>query len=94
MLLEARKEGATDDDIRQYWNLHELERRMVDFVVNENNTAMVLMLIKEGHTPEEATVEVRKRVPIYGRPKDVPKLVGDDKPLPIELKDRINIYNH
>jgi hypothetical protein len=66
---------------------------MIDFEDNENNTAMTLMLIEKGYTPEEAVIEFRKMAPIYGLPKDVPKLVGDDKPLPIELKDRINIYN-
>jgi len=26
---KARDEGATDEDIREFWNLHDLQRRMV-----------------------------------------------------------------
>ena len=37
-------------------------------------------------------MEVRKFHVIYGEPDDTTHTVGDDRPLPEELKDRINIY--
>jgi hypothetical protein len=47
---------------------------------------------EEGLNEEEAAKEVRKFHVIYGDPDDTTHTVGDDRPLPEELKDRINIY--
>jgi hypothetical protein len=41
---------------------------------------------------EEAAKEVKKYFPIFGDPDDTSTSSGDDRPLPCELKDRINIY--
>ena len=41
---------------------------------------------------DTATIKVRKFHPIYGDPKDTAHTKGEDRPLPYELKDRINIY--
>lgn len=92
MLSEVRKEGSNDDDIRKYWNLHELERRILVIEDNERNVAMILSLIDKGYKTEKASKEVGKCFPIYGLSKEAPTLHGDDKPLPDELRDRINIY--
>jgi len=92
MLSEARKEGANDDDIRKYWNLHELERRILIIEDDERNMAMALNYVEKGYTIEESSKEVGKCFPIYGLSKNAPALKGDDKPLPEELRDRINIY--
>jgi hypothetical protein len=36
--------------------------------------------------------KVEKSLPIYGDPDDTSHKTGDDRPLPDELKNRINIY--
>ena len=47
---------------------------------------------EEGKSEEEAAAAVRKFHPIYGVPDDTTHTTGDDRPLPFELKDRVNIY--
>jgi hypothetical protein len=39
-----------------------------------------------------AAKKVRKFHPMYGDPDDTMHTKGDDRPLPYELKNRINIY--
>jgi len=92
MLSDVRKEGANDDDIRKYWNLHELERRIVVMDNNEIRTASFLIYFEESGSEEKALNKVRKNFPIYGDPKDTTNTTGDDRTLPDELRDRINIY--
>lgn len=89
----ARSEGATDDDIRQWWNMNDLERYMI--IANDNHFNMVKILegIESGKEKIEAIEDIKKYTPIYGPPpKNISKSKGKDEPLPYELKDRINKY--
>ena len=43
-----------------------------------------------GMSSENAAKEVRKFHPMFGNPEDTQHAQGDDRPLPVELKDRIN----
>ena len=93
MLAKRRKEGVRDEDIRWWWNMHPLERKMmlkVDDVIKLSEFARIQK--EEGLNEEEAAKKVRKFHVIYGEPDDTTHTVGDDRPLPEELKDRINIY--
>lgn len=92
MLAKRRKEGATDEDIRWWWNMHELERKMMLNFDDMSRLSLLINLREEGLGEEEAAKEVRKFHPIYGDPEDTTHTSGDDRPLPEELKDRINIY--
>lgn len=92
-LDSIREEGATDEDIREYRNLTPIERSMADQVDIFNRMATFLMAIEEkGLMPDEAATEVRKLHPIYGDPADTKHISGEDRPLPPDLKDRINKY--
>lgn len=94
-IKEARNEGATDKDIREYWNLHYLQRRMVIWSENIFRLANFISL-REDHDliPEEAGVKNRKIFPIYGDPKDIRNFYvsQDDRPLPNELRGRVDRY--
>ncbi len=93
MLAKRRKEGARDEDIRWWWNMHPLERKMMLKFDDVNKLSVFTRIRKEeGLNEEEAAKEVRKFHVIYGEPDDTTHTVGDDRPLPEELKDRINIY--
>ncbi|MDD5435320.1 MAG: hypothetical protein PH343_07825 [Nitrospira sp.] len=93
MLEKRRKEGARDEDIRWWWNRHELDRKMMNTVDNISKLALFKRLMhEEGLDEYEAAKEVRKWFPDYGDPEDTTHTTGDDRPLPFELKDRINIY--
>jgi polyhydroxyalkanoate synthesis regulator phasin len=91
-LAKLRKEGVTDKDIKLWWNMHDLERRMQqqdDFV---SQFALFLKLREEGLDEKEAAKRVAKRFPIFGDPDDTTLGSKDDSPIPYELKDRVNIY--
>lgn len=92
---EARKEGATDEDIREYWNLHYLQRRMVIWSENVFRLANFISFQEDhGLTPEVARDKTKKMFPIYGDPKDIRDfhVSYDDRPLPNELRSRVDIY--
>lgn len=92
-LLEKRKkEGVTDEDIRWWWGMQELERQMMMAVDDNNRMVLVMAELEEGKTMEQATATVRKFHPIFGDPEDTEHTKGEDRPLPHELKDRINKY--
>lgn len=93
MLAKLRSEGVRDEDIRWWWNMHDLERRMMQKVDFMDRFALFLKLREEnGLTQEEAAKRGGRHFPIFGDPDDATLSTGEDRPLPYELKDRINIY--
>lgn len=93
MLAKRRKECVTDEDIRWWWNMHDLERRMLlkfDDIIKLGNFKVAIE--EDALNENEAAKEVRKWFPIYGNPDDITHTTGEDRPLPEELKNRINIY--
>lgn len=92
VLTKIRKEGVKDEDIRWWWNLHDLERRMIVAVDNVSRLAMFTDCLKNGMNPEDAAKRIRRAFPMFGNPDDTTHSFGNDRPLPHELKDRINVY--
>ncbi len=93
MLAKKRKEGVTDKDIKWWWNMHDLERRIMLKVDDIHRLALFEKLReKEGLSVEEAARRIGKSFPVFGDPDDTTRTTGEDRPLPYELKDRINIY--
>jgi hypothetical protein len=93
MLDKRRKEGVRNQDIKWWMNRHELDRKMMMKVDDMSKLALFIKLKEEnGCTEAEAAMRVKKFFPIYGDPEDTSTSTGDDRPLPFELKDRINIY--
>lgn len=98
MLVKRRKEGVTDEDIKWWWNIHDYERRIMLKVDELNRTALFINELQNSEADskekasEEAAKKVRKFHPMYGDPEDTTHTKGNDRPLPYELKDRINIY--
>src|SRR5262245_37746132 len=99
-----RADGVTDNDIRWWWSLFDVDRKMLlktdDFA---RTTLFLHVLEKNGHLGKEvavakAGVRVRKLHPIYGLPDDdddYARRTGtgkEDRPLPYELKHRVNQY--
>lgn len=89
---KARKDSATEEDIKKYWNLNEWERRLMIWYDNIFRIAAYEKAKDEDLSPEKALIRVNKGSPRYGDPDDTSKLSGDDRPLPFELKDRVNAY--
>lgn len=85
-----RKDGVKDADIKWFWNMHPLERCMME--VDDENTRLAAFMhySQEGMSADDAADKLRKYNPIFGDPEDVKHAQGEDRPLPVELKDRIN----
>ena len=93
MLAKKRTEGVQDADIRWWWNIHDLERRMMLKVSEWTQFSLFIKLKDEDHLGEEEAVKkVRKHHPFYGDPDDTSHTTGDDRPLPHELILRVNTY--
>jgi hypothetical protein len=88
-----RAEGVTDEDIAFWWNMHDLERRMICKVDEMNRILLFEKLVKNSGVSEpEAARLVAGRFPVYGDPEHLVLEADDDRPLPFELKWRINRY--
>ena len=70
----------------------DLERRLMLKDDENSRLAAFMHHLDQGVSQEKAAIEVRRFHPIYGDPSDTSKSSGDDRPLPYELKDRINRY--
>lgn len=93
MLQKRRREGATDEDIRWWMNRHELDRKLMMKVDEIYRVALFSKLRQEeGCSEEDATAMVRKLFPVYGDPDQPGAPGGEDRPLPFELRQRINSY--
>jgi len=92
MFTKKRKEGVRNEDIRWWWNMHDLERCMMVEMDNLPRMAMFTHSVEHGMSFEEAAAKVKKYHPKYGDPEDTSHASGKDRPLPYELKDRVNIY--
>lgn len=91
ILQKRREEGVKDDDIRWWWGMNDLERRIMSKVDDFFKEALYIHYRREdGFDAEEALKKVRKFHPIYGDPQDTTHTTGDDRPLPYEIKDRVN----
>ena len=89
---KKRKEGVRDEDIKWWFNMHDLERRMLLIIDDITRKAMFEKFIESGKNEKEAAIEIRRFQPMYGNPDDNTHTSGVDSPLPFELKNRINKY--
>ena len=88
-----RAEGVKDEDIALWWNMHDLERRMICKVDEMNRILLFEKLLRDsGATEPEAARAAAKRFPVYGDPGHLVLETDDDRPLPFELKWRVNRY--
>ena len=88
-----RADGVTDEDIVLWWNMHDLERRMICKVDEMNRILLFEKLMQgSGVTEPDAARAVAKRFPVYGDTNHLVLDTDDDRPLPFELKWRVNRY--
>ena len=92
MLASRRQEGVKNEDILWWWNMHDLERRMMLKVDEQRRTTQYLRYRQAGLSKGEAGGRVRAYYPTYGDPDDLPEDRPEDSHLPPELKRRIDHY--
>lgn len=88
-LKMLRNEGVTDADIRWYYNLHPVERRLLRATDQVTQMAAWKTLEEQGKSEEEIVLTLKRNFPWYGDPSDTSQGEGENRPLPIELRDRI-----
>lgn len=91
-LSTKRKQGVTDEDIRRWWNLTQLERTLSIVFENFSKALLYAHLTQKGKTPQEVEKLISKGYPKYGDADGNVKDLLSDTPLPYELKHRINMY--
>ncbi len=88
-----RKDYVSNSDIVLWWNLHDIERRMICKVDEMNRTMLFEKLVHQDKLEqEEAAKQVALNYPIYGDPDHMVIGTPIDRPLPYELKWRVNRY--
>jgi len=92
MLASRRNEGVKNEDLLWWWNMHDLERRMMLKVDEQRRTTQYLRYRQSGLSKDEAGARVRTYYPTYGDPDDLPEASPEDNHLPPELKRRIDRY--
>ena len=101
-LAKVRKEGVRDEDIRWWWNMHYLDRG-VAFELEETMNVTKWQLFLEDIVKENpglawneaaaaAARQLRRTRVVYGDPEDTSNTTGEDRPLPDELRNRVNAY--
>ena len=92
-LENVRRDGVTDDDIRDWWNRPPLERALLEVGDEHNEMTAFMGAMQKGLSGEDAMVVVRRLHPIYGTP-DPENDAGDNNPLPYEFRTRVtNLTN-
>lgn len=92
IIENARLNGASNEDIEEWWNLHDLQRRMVIWHGNVIRYANFLSFREDGFSADEAMARIRAMLPMYGDPNDTSHTTGDDRPLRHELRGRVDRY--
>jgi hypothetical protein len=85
-------ENITEKDLKWWWNKSDIERRLIHKIDNVLRLQKYLLLIQSGCSEADAVQKVRANYPMYGNPSDETNAQNQDRPLPYELKNRINAY--
>jgi hypothetical protein len=91
MLAKKRAQGATNADIRWWWNLHDIEKHLLLLQDEAAKFGVYTYWLDQGLSEEDAA-RMAERMVNYGDPEDTSRWSGDDRPLPFELKDRANRF--
>jgi hypothetical protein len=91
-LAPKRAEGVMDADIRWWWGLNYIERRLMLRIDNLSRMAVFTQLLAEHRSAEDAARHIWRYFPNYGNDQEVAAAQGDDRPIPYELKDRVNTW--
>lgn len=93
-LAPLRRDGVTDDDIRRYHDMNEIERRTLQYLNEVTLYSAWKRAHETGVTDDRmAAVSARKQHPYYGDPDDMRVTSGDDRPLPFELMLREDVWS-
>jgi hypothetical protein len=93
VLMQKRADGVTDADILAWWSFHDLECRFKLAIDDVFKMFALRVKVKNGLTKEEAATEVFKQGIRYGEPNAAANIADEDRPLPVELRERVMAYS-
>ncbi len=97
----VKSEGATDEDIMWWWNISPIERILIKGTDFGFRRATMIDSNRQGLKIEDVMKKVLKTFPTYSEewpniasmtPNDKQYFLSEDRPLPIELHYRVDIY--
>lgn len=91
-LARIGAEGVRDKDVIWFWGMHNLDRVLMMRTFALHVGACILSGLRQGMTQEQAHTQARQIHPLYGNPEDTSVARGENRPIPVELKDRVDIY--
>lgn len=92
VLKEVRGQGATDNDIKMWWNMPDEQHEEIMREDDMNCNTTLEQWISSGISREDAIAKLRKGYPIFESYKPGVMHPSDDDNLPYELKIRINNF--
>jgi len=87
-----RKDGVTDEDIKRYWNVPAIERFVISEIDRFLRESTYEKYIEKGINSKEVKDAIKKVFPIYNEPKKDDNLKDTDRPLPNEIKRRVDTW--
>jgi hypothetical protein len=91
-LARIRAEGVRDKDVKWFWDMHNLERILMMRTFTMSVGAFIMSERVQGKSLVEAHVSAKRIHPLYGNPEDLSHAQGEDRPIPVELKDRVDLF--
>ncbi|MFK7922713.1 MAG: CHAT domain-containing protein, partial [Bacteroidia bacterium] len=91
-VLRAVQGGASIEEVREWWNLPDLERRMYGWEADVLHNTLFVHLLQTGYGEDEAFAVMKKHTVFFGDPSDQSLLTGEDRPLPPETRLWISAF--
>lgn len=88
-VARALQGGANEEDLRQWWNLPDLTRRMYEWEHEIILHDFYQELLQKDLSESEVMMNLFRMLPFYGDPEDESTFAGDSRPLPEELRLRV-----
>ena len=93
MVCKALADGATKEDIINYFNINQLVKSMYEWYDNLCRYSTYRSMIETNNLSEDDAMKyVRSIFPMYGDPTDTKNVQGNDRPLTPVLKARVCKY--
>lgn len=85
-IKQIENEGVRIEDFLWWWNMPALERVLIEKTDGLNRQEGFYAAVLQGISPEDAAIRMWK---VHARYGDCASEEGEDRPLPIELKQRV-----
>ena len=92
VLREVRSQGATDEDIRDWWNIPDTQHDEIQQEDDDFRNEAYKQSLADGLSEAEALKKLRKSFPIYEQYSPGGLHIDNDSNLPYELSPRVSRF--